>query len=57
MTTALDRIAAGQAAGDPGMLNLRAVGEPERTRRSVDALRARLGGIESSLRSQVAARR
>ena len=55
MTTALDRIAAGQAAGDAGMLNLREVGEPERSRRSVDTLRARLAGIERSLRSRMAA--
>lgn len=57
MTTALDRIAAGQAAGDEGMLNLRAVGEPERSRHAVDVLRSRLGGIEGSLHSRVAARR
>jgi hypothetical protein len=57
MTTALDRITAGQAAGDAGMLNLRAVGEPERTRDAVDALRSRLGGIERSLHSLLAAPR
>jgi hypothetical protein len=37
------------------MLNLREVGEPERTRDAVDALRCRLGGIERSLHSLLAA--
>ena len=35
MTAASDRIAAGQEAGDEGMLNLREVDEPERTRAQV----------------------
>ncbi len=35
MTAATDRIAAGQAAGDEGMLNLARVGEPARTRAQV----------------------
>jgi 8-oxo-dGTP diphosphatase len=54
MVTALDRITAGQAAGDAGMLNLRAVGEPERTRHAVEMLRRRVGGIERSLHSLMA---
>ena len=37
MQRASDRIAAGIARGDAGMLALRAVGEPERTRARVDA--------------------
>ena len=42
-------IAAGQAAGDPGMLNLGTVGEPARTRRSVEALSARIPAIVAAL--------
>ncbi len=38
-------IAAGQAAGDPGMLNLAAVGEPERSARALDGLRKRMPAI------------
>ncbi|MEO6471498.1 MAG: phosphotransferase [Aeromicrobium sp.] len=49
MTTASDRIAAGQDRGDVGMLNLAKVGEPERTRDRVEAFRARLPEIESAL--------
>lgn len=42
MTSAVDRIAEGQAAGDPGMLNLLAIGEPARTRTQLTAYRALL---------------
>ncbi|MEO6956618.1 MAG: NUDIX domain-containing protein [Antricoccus sp.] len=49
MSTASDRIAAGQRQGDPGLLNLAKVGEPARTRARVryaeshrDAIAARL---------------
>jgi 8-oxo-dGTP diphosphatase len=42
-------IAAGQAAGDPGMLNLGKVGEPARTQRAVDALRIRIPEIAAAL--------
>lgn len=38
----ITRIAAGQAAGDSGMLNLGNVGEPDRTRRRLGKLRNRL---------------
>jgi 8-oxo-dGTP diphosphatase len=44
-------IAAGQAAGDPGMLNLAEVGEPERTARSLADLRERLPSVLAALRS------
>ncbi|MGZ8718442.1 MAG: phosphotransferase [Aeromicrobium sp.] len=49
MTTAGDRIAAGQERGDEGMLNLAKVGEPQRTRDRVEAFKARLPDIEASL--------
>lgn len=39
MTSAVDRIAEGQAAGDPGMLNLLEIGEPARTRTQLTAYR------------------
>lgn len=42
MTSATDRIAAGQAAGDAGMLNLLKVGEPARTRAQLAAYTDRL---------------
>ena len=42
MQRASDRIAAGIERGDPGMLSLQALGEPERTRRRVDAFLSRL---------------
>jgi 8-oxo-dGTP diphosphatase len=42
-------IAAGQAAGDPGMLNLGKVGEPARTQRAVDAMRQRLPQVYAAL--------
>jgi 8-oxo-dGTP diphosphatase len=44
-------IAAGQAAGDPGMLNLGKVGEPARTQRAVDALRLRLPELSAAVLS------
>lgn len=47
MTSAADRIEAGQRAGDPGMLNLATVGEPARTRRRLAALRERIVVIEA----------
>lgn len=49
MTTASDRIAAGQERGDQGMLNLAKVGEPQRTRSRVEDFRARLEEIEAAL--------
>lgn len=49
MTAATDRIAAGQQRGDPGMLNLGEVGEPERTRSRLADLRERLPGIRERL--------
>ncbi len=42
-------IAAGQAAGDEGMLNLATVGEPARTTAALDALRTRLPAIRRLL--------
>ena len=45
MTTACDRIAAGQDRGDEGMLNLAKVGEPQHTRDRLDAFQARLPRI------------
>jgi mutator protein MutT len=44
-------IAAGQSAGDPGMLNLAKVGEPARTQGAVDALRLRLPELSAALLS------
>ena len=49
MTTACARIAAGQARGDEGMLNLAKVGEPQRTLDRLEAFKARLPGIEAAL--------
>jgi hypothetical protein len=49
MTTAADRIEAGQARGDQGFINLGKVGEPQRTRDRVAAFRARLPAIEAAL--------
>ncbi|HEY7043503.1 MAG TPA: phosphotransferase [Nocardioidaceae bacterium] len=45
----LDVIRAGQMAGDPGMLNLRTVGEPERTTRSLANLAQRIPAIRREL--------
>ena len=47
--TAVAKIAAGQRAGDPGMCNLAAVGEPERTAKAVAGLRHRLPAITVAL--------
>jgi hypothetical protein len=52
MTRATDRIQAGQAAGDPGMLNLANVGEPARTRAALAAFRGRMPEIAAALRDQ-----
>ncbi|WP_249670814.1 phosphotransferase [Cellulomonas wangleii] len=51
MTASTDRIAAGQEAGDPGMLNLLRVGEPARTRAGVAAYAARLTALLAALAS------
>lgn len=49
MTLATDRIAAGQDAADPGMLALRDLGEPQRTRDWIAAASNRLPAIEAAL--------
>ncbi len=49
MSTASDRIEAGQARGDQGFLNLAKVGEPQRTRDRVAAFRERIPAIEAAL--------
>lgn len=49
MTAAGDRIAAGQTAGDPGMVALTRINEPGRTRARVNGLRARLPALEAAL--------
>lgn len=49
MTTAADRIEAGQARGDQGFINLGTVGEPQRTRDRVAAFRERIPAIEAAL--------
>lgn len=49
MLKATDRIAAGQASGDLGMLNLARVGEPDRTRRRLEELERRMPQIEAAL--------
>ena len=49
MTAASDRIAAGQAAGDPGMVNLARVGEPGRTRAAVRAFAGRVPALLAAL--------
>ncbi|MDQ3105124.1 MAG: phosphotransferase [Actinomycetota bacterium] len=49
MASAAERIAAGQDTGDPGMLALRDLGEPERTRTRVADLRRRVPMIEAAL--------
>lgn len=45
----LDLIRRGQAVGDAGMRNLGLVGEPQRSERTLDALRQRLPAIDSAL--------
>lgn len=49
MTTAADRIEAGQTRGDQGLLNLAGIGEPQRTRDRVAAFRERIPAIEAAL--------
>lgn len=49
MSAATTRIADGQRRGDPGMVNLSRAGEPDRTRRRLDALRQRAGSILAAL--------
>lgn len=49
MSTASDRIEAGQARGDQGLLNLARIGEPQRTRSRVAAFRERIPEIEAHL--------
>ena len=49
MTMASDRIATGQERGDPGMLNLAKVDEPQRTRDRVRAFQGRVPEIEAAL--------
>jgi hypothetical protein len=49
MSTAADRIEAGQARGDQGFINLGTVGEPQRTRDRVAAFRERIPAIEAAL--------
>ena len=49
ITAATDRIRVGQKAGDPGMLNLARVGEPDRTLRALRDLRGRAPAILAAL--------
>lgn len=49
MTSAADRIAAAQAAGDPGMLRLGEVGEPAATRARLAVLTSRLPELHAAL--------
>ncbi len=49
MTTAADRIEAGQARGDQGFAHLADVGEPQRTRDRVEAFRVRIPAIDAAL--------
>ena len=49
MTDAADRIAAAQAAGDPGMLRLGEIGEPAATRARLTVLAARLPELHAAL--------
>lgn len=53
MTKATDRIEAGQRDGDPGMLNLAAIGEPARTRKRIAEFRARRPEITAALRERL----
>ena len=47
MTTACDRIAAGQERGDPGFVNLGRAGEPELTRGRIEAFVERIDDLKS----------
>ena len=49
ITAATDRIRIGQATGDPGMVNLARIGEPESTLGALGALRARMPAITAAL--------
>ena len=49
MTASCDRIAAGQGAGDPGMLNLARIGEPARTRAQIAAWERVVPEVEAAL--------
>jgi 8-oxo-dGTP diphosphatase len=49
ISKAADTIAAGQAAGDPGMLNLKKVGEPDRMRRRLRWVLERSPSIRAAL--------
>jgi hypothetical protein len=49
MTTATERIAAGQERGDRGFLTLAKSGEPQRTRDRIDALVERLDALKDLL--------
>jgi hypothetical protein len=49
MRRACERIEDGQRRGDPGMLNLARVGEPDRTRRRLAEVRERLGELSAAL--------
>jgi hypothetical protein len=55
MRTATERIEAGQRAGDEGMLALGRVGEPARTRASIDAAQQRVPAIRAALEESLAA--
>ena len=50
MTTAADRISAGQRAGDAGMLRLGEIGEPAATRARIEVLRPRVPALMAALR-------
>ncbi len=52
MQRAMNRIEAGQREGDPGMLNLAAIGEPARTRKRIAAFRARRPEVTAALRER-----
>jgi hypothetical protein len=45
----VELIRAGLASGDPGMANLLAVGEPQRTVAALDALRRRVPDVRAAL--------
>ena len=49
MNDAADRIAAAQAAGDPGMLRLGTIGEPAATRARLAVLGTRLRELHAAL--------
>lgn len=49
MTVAAERIAAGQRRGDPGLLTLARVGEPERTLERIAGFAARRSALDAAL--------